>query len=174
MGLSDFRRISPRRARRGRLDVGFLRVEPTFDLGYEVVDHEPLDRPDAERPCLTSREAMHPREFAEIFIGGSKKATGAARLTRTICAAPGRIKLDHGVDSSRRLVPGCVHARLAIMPALCEECAAMVRGQTVRWRVSAHDRFWPWVTARQTLAYDLKLFLSRLEELRAPMPENRS
>ena len=27
---------------RGRLDVAFLRVEPTFDLGYEVVDHEPL------------------------------------------------------------------------------------------------------------------------------------
>src|ERR1700716_701574 len=27
---------------RGRLDVAFMRVEPTFDLGYEVVDHEPL------------------------------------------------------------------------------------------------------------------------------------
>src|SRR6202040_3309516 len=27
---------------RGRLDVAFLRVEPTFDLCYEVVDHEPL------------------------------------------------------------------------------------------------------------------------------------
>jgi len=27
---------------RGRLDVALLRVEPSFDLGYEVVDHEPL------------------------------------------------------------------------------------------------------------------------------------
>src|SRR5437899_11269054 len=27
---------------RGRLDVAFLRVEPTFDLGYEVVYHAPL------------------------------------------------------------------------------------------------------------------------------------
>src|SRR5207237_204457 len=27
---------------RGRLDLAFLRVEPTFDLCYEVVDHEPL------------------------------------------------------------------------------------------------------------------------------------
>jgi LysR family transcriptional regulator, hca operon transcriptional activator len=26
----------------GRLDMAFLRVEPTFDLCYEVVDHEPL------------------------------------------------------------------------------------------------------------------------------------
>src|ERR1700730_9726125 len=27
---------------RGRLDVAFLRTEPAFDLGYEVVDREPL------------------------------------------------------------------------------------------------------------------------------------
>src|ERR1700723_3930458 len=27
---------------RGRLDGAFLRVEPAFDLCYEVVDHEPL------------------------------------------------------------------------------------------------------------------------------------
>ena len=27
---------------RGRLDVAFLRAEPNFDLGYEVVDQEPL------------------------------------------------------------------------------------------------------------------------------------
>jgi LysR family hca operon transcriptional activator len=35
---------------RGRLDMAFLRVEPTFDLCYEVVDHEPpdlLDQPAA-------------------------------------------------------------------------------------------------------------------------------
>ena len=35
---------------RGRLDVAFMRVEPTFDLGYEVVDHEPLIVLIAERP----------------------------------------------------------------------------------------------------------------------------
>ena len=29
-------------ARPRRLDVAFLRAEPTFDLCYEVVDHEPL------------------------------------------------------------------------------------------------------------------------------------
>jgi LysR family hca operon transcriptional activator len=27
---------------RGRLDVAFMRTEPSFELVYEVVDHEPL------------------------------------------------------------------------------------------------------------------------------------
>src|SRR6202022_1455085 len=61
---------------RGRLDVAFLRAEPTFDLGYAVVDHEPLIVLMPSDHRLTSREAIHPREFiGEIFIGGSKKAT---------------------------------------------------------------------------------------------------
>src|SRR6202795_361863 len=48
---------------RGRLDVAFLRGEPAFDLDYEVVDHEPrvVLMPSDHR--LTSREAIHPREF---------------------------------------------------------------------------------------------------------------
>src|SRR5258707_1490441 len=56
---------------RGRLDVAFLRVEPTFDLCYEVVDHEPLIVLMPSDHHLISREAIHPREFVgEIFIGG--------------------------------------------------------------------------------------------------------
>jgi LysR family hca operon transcriptional activator len=56
---------------RGRLDVAFLRVEPIFDLCYEVVDHEPLIVLMPSDHRLTSREAIHPREFVgEIFIGG--------------------------------------------------------------------------------------------------------
>ena len=43
---------------RGRLDVAFLRVEPTFDLGYEVVDHEPLIVLMPSDHRLTSREAL--------------------------------------------------------------------------------------------------------------------
>src|SRR5712672_2067524 len=59
---------------RGRLDVAFLRVEPGFDLSYQVVDHEPLVviMPSGHR--LARRKAIHPREFlGEIFIGGSKR-----------------------------------------------------------------------------------------------------
>src|SRR6266478_453164 len=67
---------------RGRLDVAFLRVEPTFDLGYEVVDHEPLIVLMPSDHRLTSREAIHPREFVgEIFIGGSNKATVLRAVT---------------------------------------------------------------------------------------------
>src|SRR3989441_7324273 len=59
---------------RGRLDVAFLRVEPTFDLCYEVVDHEPLIVLMPSDHRLTSREAIHPREYVgEIFIGGFEK-----------------------------------------------------------------------------------------------------
>src|SRR2546427_2785967 len=67
---------------RGRLDVAFLRVEPTFDLGYEVVDHEPLIVLMPSDHPLTSREAIHPREFVgEIFIGGLEK-TAVVRARR--------------------------------------------------------------------------------------------
>src|SRR4030088_2159926 len=59
---------------RGRLDVAFLRAEATFDLGYEVVDHEPLIVLMPSDHRLTGREAINPREFVgEIFIGGSNK-----------------------------------------------------------------------------------------------------
>src|SRR5258706_4352484 len=59
---------------RGRLDVAFMRVEPAFDLGYEVVDHEPLIVLMPSDHRLTSLETIHPREFAgEIFIGGFQK-----------------------------------------------------------------------------------------------------
>lgn len=60
---------------RGRLDVAFLRVEPAFDLVYDVVDHEPLIVLMPSDHRLTSREVIHPRELlSETFIGGSNKA----------------------------------------------------------------------------------------------------
>jgi LysR family hca operon transcriptional activator len=47
---------------RGRLDVGFMRVEPGYDLGYEVVDHEPLIVLMPSDHRLTSRETIHPSQ----------------------------------------------------------------------------------------------------------------
>src|SRR6267142_1660119 len=86
---------------RGRLDVALLRVEPTFDLGYEVVDHEPLIVLMPSDHRLISREAIHPREFVgEIFIGGSNKATVLRAATEDYLRRCGLdIKLDHGVDN---------------------------------------------------------------------------
>src|ERR1700732_3084131 len=105
---------------RGRLDVAFLRVEPTFDLGYEVVDHEPLILLMPSDHRLTSREAIHPREFVgEIFIGGSNKATVLRAVTEDYLLRSGLdIKLDHGVDNMAMVMSlvASTHG-LALMPA---------------------------------------------------------
>src|SRR6202161_4687152 len=61
---------------RGRLDLAFLRVEPDYDLGYDVVDREPLIVLMPSDHRLTAREAVRPEDFiGEIFIGGSNKAS---------------------------------------------------------------------------------------------------
>src|SRR6202051_4655216 len=105
---------------RGRLDLAFLRVEPTFDLGYEVVDHEPLIVLMPSDHRLTSREAIHPRGFVgEIFIGGSKKATVLRAVTEDYLRRSGLdIKLDHGVDNMAMAMSLFQSPRrLALMPA---------------------------------------------------------
>src|SRR5258708_6657489 len=67
---------------RVRLDVAFLRVEPGYDLGYHVVDREPLIVLMPSDHRLTAREAVHPRELVgEIFIGGANKAHGLRAVT---------------------------------------------------------------------------------------------
>src|SRR2546422_5692898 len=64
---------------RGRLDLAFLRVEPGYDLEYQVVDREPLIVLMPSDHRLTAKEAVRPQELArETFIGGSNKA-GALR-----------------------------------------------------------------------------------------------
>ena len=117
---------------RGRLDVAFLRTEPTFDLGYEVVDHEPLIVLMPSDHRLTGRKAIHAREFVgEIFIGGSNKSRSAARGDRGLSAPMwsrhqvGSWRGQHGDGD----VAGCVHPRAGTHARLCEESAAVVRGQ---------------------------------------------
>src|ERR1700752_3072767 len=105
---------------RGRLDVAFLRVEPTFDLCYEVVDHEPLIVLMPSDHRLTSHEAIHPREFVgEVFIGGSNKATVLRAVTEDYLRRSGLdIKLEHGVDNLAMAMSLVASTRgLALMPA---------------------------------------------------------
>src|ERR1700719_3918631 len=98
--LSDYSPDLAEALARGRLDVAFLRVEPTFDLGYEVVDHEPLIVLMPSDLRLTSREAILPREFVgEIFIGGSNKGTvlrAVAEDYRRRCALESQ--MGHGAE----------------------------------------------------------------------------
>jgi LysR family hca operon transcriptional activator len=63
---------------RGRLDVASLRVEPNFDLCYEVVDHEPLIVLMPSDHRLTSHEAIHPRE-------SSARSSSAVRTKPQYC-----------------------------------------------------------------------------------------
>ncbi len=155
---------------RGRLDVAFLRVEPTFDLGYEVVYHEPLIVLMPSDHRLTSREAIHPREFVgEIFIGGSKKATVLRAVTEDYLRRSGLdIKLNHGVDSVSMAVSLVASMRgLALMPAYANN--------VLPWSVVSRPLEGEAPTIDLAVGYSkantspiLKLFLSRVEELRSP------
>jgi LysR family hca operon transcriptional activator len=104
---------------RGRLDVAFLRVEPTFDLCYDVVDRELLIVLVPSDHRLTSREAIHPREFVgEIFIGGSNKATVLRAVTEDLRRSGLGIKPDHWVDNMATAMSLVASTRgLALMPA---------------------------------------------------------
>jgi LysR family hca operon transcriptional activator len=158
---------------RGRLDVAFLRAEPNFDLGYEVVDHEPLIVLMPSDHRLISREAIHPREFVgEIFIGGSNKATVLRAVTEDYLRRAGiDIKLDHGVDNLAMAMSLVASTRgLALMPAYAKNL--------LPWSVVSRPLEGEAPTIDLVVGYSkantspiLKLFLARLEELRAPMPE---
>ena len=160
---------------RGRLDVAFMRVEPTFDLGYEVVDHEPLIVLMPSDHRLTSQEAIHPREFVgEIFIGGANKASVLQTVTEDYlrrCKLD--IKLDHGVDNLAMAMSLVASTRgLALMPAYAKNL--------LPWSVVSRPLEGEAPTIEVAVGYSkantspiLKLFLSRLEELRAPMHEKK-
>lgn len=161
---------------RGRLDVAFMRVEPTFDLGYEVVDHEPLIVLMSSDHRLTSREAIHPREFVgEIFIGGSNKATVLRAVTEDYLRRSGlNIKLDHGVDNMAMAISLVASTRgLALMPAYSKNL--------LPWSVVSRPLEGEAPTIDVAVGYSkantspiLKLFLSGIEELRVPTPEKKN
>jgi LysR family transcriptional regulator, hca operon transcriptional activator len=153
---------------RGRLDVAFLRPEPTFDLGYEVVDHEPLIVLMPSDHPLTARTAIHPREFiGEIFIGGSNKATVLRKVTNDYLRRAGLdIKLDHGVDNLTMAMSLVASTRgLALMPAYAKNL--------LPWSVVSRPLEGEAPTIELAVGYSkanssaiLKLFLSRIGELR--------
>jgi len=158
---------------RGRLDLAFLRVEPGYDLGYHVVDREPLIVLMPSDHRLTAKQAIHPREFVgEIFIGGSRKASVLRAITEDYLRRSGvDIKLDHGVDNMAMAMSLVASTRgLALMPAYAKNL--------MPWSVVSRPLEGEAPTIDLAVGYSkantspiLKLFLSRLEELRAPVPE---
>src|SRR6266446_5046155 len=155
---------------RGRLDVAFLRVEPTFDLGYEVVDHEPLIVLMPSDHRLISREAVHPQEFVgEIFIGGSNKAGVLRAVTEDYLRRSGvDIKLDHGVDNMAMAMSLVASTRgLALMPAYAKNLLpSSVVSRPLEGEQPTIDLAVGYSKANTSPI--LKLFLSRLDELVGP------
>jgi LysR family hca operon transcriptional activator len=153
---------------RGRLDVAFLRPEPTFDLVYEVVDREPLIVLMPSDHPLTAREAIHPREFlGGIFIGGSNKAAVLRKVTEDYLRRAGLdIKLAHGVDNLAMAMSLVASTRgLALLPAYAKNL--------LPWSVVSRPLEGEAPTIDLVVGYSkanssaiLKLFLSRLGELR--------
>jgi LysR family hca operon transcriptional activator len=159
---------------RGRLDVAFLRPEPTFDLGYEIVDHEPLIVLMPSDHPLTAREAIHPREFVgKIFIGGSNKATVLRQVTEDYLQRAGlAIKLDHGVDNMAMAVSLVASTRgLALMPAYAKNLLPWsVVSRPLEGEVPTIDLAVGYSKANRSPI--LKAFLSRLGELRTTAPSS--
>jgi len=152
---------------RGHLDLAFMRVEPGYELGYHVVDREPLIVLMPSDHRLTTRQTIHPRELVgETFIGGSNKATVLRAVTEDYLRRSGvDIKLDHGVDNLAMAMSLVASTRgLALMPAYAKNL--------LPWSVVSRPLEGEPPTIELAVGYSksntssiLKLFLSRLKEL---------
>jgi LysR family hca operon transcriptional activator len=155
---------------RGRLDLAFLRVEPGYDLGYHVVDREPLIVLMPSDHRLTAKQAIHPREFVgEIFIGGANKAAVLRAVTEDYLRRSGiDIKLDHGVDNMAMAMSLVVSTRgLALMPAYARNLLPpSVVSRPLEGEAPTIDVAVGYSTSNTSPI--LKLFLSRLDELKRP------
>jgi LysR family transcriptional regulator, hca operon transcriptional activator len=155
---------------RGRLDLAFMRVEPGYDLGYHVVDREPLIVLMPSDHRLTAKQAIHPRELVgEIFIGGSNKAAVLRAVTEDYLRRSGvDIKLDHGVDNMAMAMSLVASTRgLALMPAYAKNLlpssvvSRPLEGEAPTIEVAVGY-------SKSNTSPILELFLSRLDELVGP------
>jgi len=152
---------------RGRLDLAFLRVEPDYDLGYQVVDREPLIVLMPSDHRLTAKQAIHPRELlGEIFIGGANKAVVLHAVTEDYLRRSGvYIELDHGVDNMAMAISLVASTRgVALMPAYAKNLlppsvvSRPLDGEQPTIDVAVGY-------SKSNTSPILKLFLSRLDEL---------
>jgi LysR family hca operon transcriptional activator len=152
---------------RGRMDLAFMRLEPGYDLGYHVVDREPLIVLMPRDHHLTAREAVSAQDFAgEIFIGGSNKAGVLRAVTDNyLRRSEVDIKLDHGVDNMAMAISLVASTRgLALMPSYAKGLlprsvvSRPLEGNAPTIDVAVGYN-------RTNTSPILKLFLSRLEEL---------
>ena len=159
---------------RGRLDLAFLRVEPGYDLAYQVVDREPLIVLMPSDHRLTAKQAVHPRELlGEIFIGGANKAAVLRAVTEDYLRRSGvYIELDHGVDNMAMAMSLVASTRgVALMPAYAKNLlppsvvSRPLEGEAPTIEVAVGY-------SKSNTSPILKLFLSRLDELVGVNPKH--
>jgi LysR family hca operon transcriptional activator len=159
---------------RRRMDLAFMRVEPGYDLGYHVVDREPLIVLMPSDHRLTAHQAVSPQDFVgEIFIGGSNKAGLLRAVTEHYLRRRGvDITLDHGVDNMAMAMALVASTRgLALMPAYAKSLlprsvvSRPLEGKPPTIDVAVGYN-------RSNTSPVLKLFLSRLDELTDPSQQD--
>jgi LysR family hca operon transcriptional activator len=154
---------------RGRLDLAFLRVEPGYDLGYHVVDREPLVVLMPRGHRLAAKRAIHPREFAgEVFIGGSNKAAVVRAATEEYFRRVGvDVTLGHGVDNMAMAMSLVASTGgLALLPAYAKNLLpASVVCRPLEGEAPMIDIAVGF--SKSNTSPILKLFLSRIEKLAA-------
>jgi LysR family transcriptional regulator, hca operon transcriptional activator len=145
-------------------------------LGYEVVDHEPLIVLMPSDHPLAVRQAIRPQDFVgEIFIGGSNKAGVLRTVTEDYLRRSGvDIKLDHGVDNLAMAMSLVASTRgLALMPAYARNLLpSSVVSRPLEGDAPTIDLAVGYSKANTSPI--VKLFLSRLEELRGPLSDKEN
>jgi LysR family hca operon transcriptional activator len=154
---------------RGRLDLGFLRAEPGFDLDYRVVSREKLIVLMPSDHRLTARTAIRPEDLVgETFIMASNKARVLHDVIERYLQQSGiDIAPEHGVDNLAMAMSLVASTRgLALMPEYANNL--------LPWSVVSRPLEGDAPTVDLVVGYSrsntspvLKLFLSRAEELMA-------
>ena len=155
---------------RGRMDLAIMRLEPGYDLGYHVVDHEPLVVLMPSEHRLAAHTAVPPQALVgETFIGGSNKAGVLRAVTDEYLRRNGMdIKLDHGVDNMAMAISLVASTRgLALMPSYADDLLPpSVVSRPLTGNVPTIDVVVGY--NRSNTSPILKLFLSRLDDLMGP------
>jgi len=158
---------------RGRMDLAIMRLEPGYDLGYQVLDREPLIVLMPSEHRLTAHAAVSAQALVgETFIGGSDKAGVLRAVTDDyLRRSDVDIKLDHGVDNIAMAISLVASTRgLALMPAYAKNL--------LPWSVVSRPLEGEAPTIDLAVGYSksntspiLKLFLSRVDQLKNRAPQ---
>jgi LysR family transcriptional regulator, hca operon transcriptional activator len=161
---------------RGKLDLAFMRAEAQMpDLDYKVIIKEPLSVALPSDHRLASQDAIALQDIAgETFIGMSNTAPTLRAIIDEYLQQSGLdLKQTHRVDNLAMAMSLIASTGgVALVPEYAKNF--------LPWAVTSRPLRGEPPTIDLVVGYGksnaspiLKLFLSRLEELRAPMPEKR-